>query len=153
MKTAVILLLSFLLYASTSMAQGPQEHERIIFSNAYAMLYKGWNKTQREYFVSGYILGMDYERRANGLDREKYGHNIVMPLMEFCYSEGKCMHLSPGQIIERSNLEQEKAREALLEEEESLKLAFREQERKADAKRLENLRKEEELQRRSAVKQ
>ena len=47
----------------------------------------------------GYILGMDYARRAGHLPRTSYGHKAVMPLMDFCYAEGRCMHLAPGEII------------------------------------------------------
>ena len=150
MKAAALFLPAFLLCAAPASAREQPEGERVVFSNAYAMLYKGWDATQREYFVSGYILGMDYARRAGHLPREAYGHKAVMPLMDFCYAEGKCMHLAPGAIIEASNLGQDEARSRLAAEEEALRQAFVEQERKADARRLEELHREQELQRRAA---
>ncbi len=150
MKAAAFFLPLFLLRAVPASAQGQPDGERIVYSNAYAMLYKGWDETQRGYFVSGYILGMDYARRTGNLPREAYGHKAVMPLMDFCYAEGKCMHLAPGAIIEASNLEQGEARSRLAAEEEALRQAFVEQERKADARRLEELRREKEMQRRAA---
>ena len=150
MKAAALSLAAFLLCAVPAPAQGQPEDGRVVYSNAYAMLYKGWDATQREYFVSGYILGMDYARRAGHLPRTSYGHKAVMPLMDFCYTEGRCMHLAPGEIIEASNLEQGEARSRLAAAEEALRQAFLEQERKADARRLEELHREQEQQRRAA---
>ena len=120
-----------------------EEQERIVFSNAYARLYKGWDPIQREYFVSGYMLGMDFARKTGNLPRKPLIHKAVMPLMDFCYQEGNCMHLAPGVIIDTSNLDKEEACAALIAEEEVLTQAFKDQERRRDAKRLEELHKEQ----------